>query len=199
MLSYKSNAELQNGCLFDLFWCDKFCCSFFTSFVGILSCSGGKVEMRLRNLEDSKEFGVRPVNSNWDKRTLLCSETKGRQQVGGCTTIWVQKLSHRGDENRNFDGTSTDLQEYLSHFELLAKWNGWSRVEKDIQLAMSPRGAAQQVLGRNCEAEDYESLTAILKKWFHPKERVPLYRYEFRNRRKRKRNLSPTLVAIWSF
>lgn len=63
-----------------------------------------------------------------------------------------------------FDGAYTDLQEYLSHFELLAKWNGWSRVEKDIQLAMSPRGAAQQVLGRNCEAEDYESLTAILKK-----------------------------------
>lgn len=155
--------------------------------------------MRLKNLEDLKEFGVRGFSSHLDKRTLLCSETKGRQQVGGCTTIWVQKLSHRGDENRNFDGTSTELQEYLSHFELLAKWNGWSRVEKDIQLAMSPRGAAQQVLGRNCEAEDYESLTAILKKRFHPKERVPLYRYEFRNRRKRKRNLSSTLVAISSF
>ena len=80
-----------------------------------------------------------------------------------------------------FDGTSTDLQEYLSHFELVAKSNGWSRVEKGIQLAMSLRGAVQQVLGSlsNFEAEDYEPITAVLKKRFHPKERVPLYRYGF--------------------
>lgn len=40
-----------------------------------------------------------------------------------------------------FDGKSTDSQQYLSHFELVAKWNGWSYVEKGIQPAMSLRGA----------------------------------------------------------
>ena len=35
-----------------------------------------------------------------------------------------------------FDGTPNDPREYLSQFELVARWNGWSYVAKGIQLAI---------------------------------------------------------------
>ena len=46
----------------------------------------------------------------------------------------------------NFDCESAEVADYLSHFERVARWNGWSHEEKGIQLAMNLRGAAQQVL-----------------------------------------------------
>ena len=51
---------------------------------------------------------------------------------------------------------------------------------------MNLRGAAQQVLGclTDFEVDDYDVLCSVLKKRFSPKERVPMYRSEFRNRKK---------------
>ena len=51
---------------------------------------------------------------------------------------------------------------------------------------MNLRGAAQQVLGclTDFEVDDYDVLCSGLKKRFSPKERVPMYRSEFRNRKK---------------
>ena len=53
-----------------------------------------------------------------------------------------------------------------------------------MQLVVSLCGADQQVLGlfSSFAGEEYESLTASLEERFDPKERVQLYRCEFRNK-----------------
>ena len=86
----------------------------------------------------------------------------------------------------HFDCESAEVADYLSHFERVARWNGWSHEAKGIQLAMNLRGAAQQGLGclTHFEVDDHEVLCSVLKKRFSPKERVPMYRSAFRNRKK---------------
>ena len=86
----------------------------------------------------------------------------------------------------HFDGEFAEVADYLSHFPRVARLNGWSHEEKGIQLAMNLRGAAQQVLGclTDFEVDDYDVLCSVLKKRFSPKERVLMYRSEFRNRKK---------------
>ena len=86
----------------------------------------------------------------------------------------------------HFDGESAEVADYLSHFERVAKWNGWSHEEKGIQLAMNLREAARKVLGclTDFEVDDYDVLCSVLKMKFSPKERVPMYRSEFTNRKK---------------
>ena len=53
-------------------------------------------------------------------------------------------------------------------------------------MALNLRGAAQQVLGclTDFEVDNYDVLRSVLKKRFSSKERVPMYRSEFRNRKK---------------
>ena len=53
-------------------------------------------------------------------------------------------------------------------------------------MALNIRGVAQQVLRclTDFEVVDYDVLCSVLKKRFSPKERVPMYRSEFRNRKK---------------
>ena len=53
-------------------------------------------------------------------------------------------------------------------------------------MALNLRGVAQQVLGclTDFEVDDYDVLCSVLRTRLSPKERVPIYRSEFRNRRK---------------
>lgn len=52
---------------------------------------------------------------------------------------------HKQKEPQTFDGV-TDFQDYILHFEQVAKWNGWNDHEKAQQLSMCLRGNAQKVL-----------------------------------------------------
>ena len=85
-----------------------------------------------------------------------------------------------------FSGTDSDLQDYLIHFEIISKLNGWSEAEKGSYLALSLQGNAQQLL-RDLPAEkveNYQSIVEILKRRFDPDEREILWRIEFRKRLK---------------
>ena len=99
-----------------------------------------------------------------------------------------QKLSclRRQPNVDHFDSESTEFDDYLSHFERVAKWNGWSHEGKGIKLAMNLCGVAQQVLGclTDFDIDDYDVLSSVLKKRFCTKERLPMYRSESRNRKK---------------
>ena len=87
-----------------------------------------------------------------------------------------------------FTGTKGDLKEWLLHFETCSRWNDWSYDEKGVNLAMSLRGNAQQILGELSphEVEDFDSIKAVLKRRFDPAEKETLRRIEFRNRMKKK-------------
>ncbi|XP_070183906.1 uncharacterized protein [Littorina saxatilis] len=99
-----------------------------------------------------------------------------------------QHASRKSIQADKYDGTSIDLNDYLEHFDGVSTWNEWTEEEKGIQLSLSLRGAAQQVLGylQQEEKRDFVALTSALAKRFSPKERVMSYRCEFRNRRRRK-------------
>ena len=87
-----------------------------------------------------------------------------------------------------FTGTKGDLRDWFCHFETCARWNGWDYTEKGVNLAMSLRGPAQQVLGElnPLDLEDYGAIKAALERRFDPAEKENLYRVEFRSRTKRK-------------
>ena len=87
-----------------------------------------------------------------------------------------------------FNGSRGDLKEWLLHFETCARWNEWSYDEKGINLAISLRNNAQQILGELSpqEMEDFDSIKALLKRRFDPAEKETLRRIEFRNRMKKK-------------
>ena len=87
-----------------------------------------------------------------------------------------------------FSGTKSDLQDYLRHFEIVSRMNGWSEEEMGPVLASSLRGSAQQVLGDlpPGEMENFQAILRALKRRFDPDGRESLRKSEFRARIKRK-------------
>ena len=87
-----------------------------------------------------------------------------------------------------FSGTRSELRDWLVHFDMIARLNGWNEAEKGTHLAISLRGAAQQVL-RDLpleERENYVCVVRALKRRYDPEQRESLKRMEFRNRHKKK-------------
>ena len=86
--------------------------------------------------------------------------------------IWVaisfslnHSLSHRKERVPDvFTGTKGSLKDWLRHFETCVRWNGWDYAERGVNLAMSLRGNAQQVLGELSvhELEDFDEIKAAL-------------------------------------
>lgn len=87
-----------------------------------------------------------------------------------------------------FTGTKGDLKDWLCHFGTCSKWNGWDYPEKGVNLAMSLRGNAQQILGELsvAELEDFDAIKAALERRFDPAEKENLHRVEFRSRLKKR-------------
>ena len=83
-----------------------------------------------------------------------------------------------------FDGTRP-INEYLTHFEEVARVNEWSLELKRKYLGVSLRGAAQTVLyDFNAECKTYEELVKFLRNRFQPDEQEALYKVQLRNRRR---------------
>ena len=83
-----------------------------------------------------------------------------------------------------FDGTRP-INEYLTHFEEVARVNEWSLELKRKYLGVSLRGAAQTVLyDFNAECKTYEELVKFLRNSFQPDEQEALYKVQLRNRRR---------------
>jgi len=96
-----------------------------------------------------------------------------------------------------FDGKSMSWSDYLTHFELIAKWNNWSHDEKAMQMAMSLTGEALAELSNLPQSvvTDFDTLTMSLANRFEPRERIMSARCEFR-RRKQKKGETPTDFAF---
>ena len=124
------------------------------------------------------------------------SRSHGHRSIGarrdrsmGDSTFLNHSLSHRKERVPDvFTGTKGSLKDWLRHFETCARWNGWDYAERGVNLAMSLRGNAQQVLGELSvhELEDFDAIKAALERRFDPAEKENLHRVEFRSRFKKK-------------
>ena len=86
-----------------------------------------------------------------------------------------------------FSGKS-DLEDWLRHFEIISRWNGWNEEEMGSSLASSLRGNAQQVLRDlpAAEMENFDSIVYALKRRFDPEEREGSHKDHFKTRIKKK-------------
>ena len=85
-----------------------------------------------------------------------------------------------------YDGEKVEWQDYLAHFETIAKWNRWSDGEKGLQLVTCFRGKAQRVLSEipSDQREDFATLSEFLARRFNPPNRENAFYFELWQRKK---------------
>ena len=94
-----------------------------------------------------------------------------------------EKLPHRKQkEPDKYDGEKVEWQDFIVHFETVATWNGWTDLEKGLQLATCLRGKAQKVLSelKPSQKSDYHTLTSVLAERFNPPHRENVFRATLR-------------------
>ena len=82
-----------------------------------------------------------------------------------------------------FDGTS-NWDDYVIQFELIAEINGWPDTRKALFLAASLKGQARAILSDldSAKRRDYNELTAALARRFSPANQTQLFRAMLKNR-----------------
>ena len=102
-------------------------------------------------------------------------------------TSFHEKQPYRKQkEPDKYDGEKVEWQDFQVHFETVATWNGWTDLEKGLQLATCLRGKAQKVLSelKPSQKSDYYTLTSVLAKRFNPPHRENAFRAVFRQRKR---------------
>ena len=97
------------------------------------------------------------------------------------------QLPHRKQkEPDKYDGEKVEWQDFIVHFETVATWNGWTDLEKGLQLATCLHGKAQKVLSelKSSQKSNYITLTSVLAKRFNPPHRENAFRAVLRQRRR---------------
>ena len=86
-----------------------------------------------------------------------------------------------------YDG-ATDLGEYLSHFDLCIRANGWAAAQAGMFLGLSLTGVARRLLTdvEPATEEGYWTLRAALERRFQPPNQVEMYKALLRARKRRK-------------
>jgi hypothetical protein len=85
-----------------------------------------------------------------------------------------------------FDGT-TDLGEFMAHFQLCIRANGWTEEAAGMFLGLSLRGNARRLLTGivSWKRGGYNKLVAALENRFQPKDQAESHKAMFRNRDRR--------------
>ena len=99
----------------------------------------------------------------------------------------TEKLPHRKQkEPDKYDGEKVVWQDFIVHFGTVATWNGWTDLEKSLQLATCLRGKAQKVLSelKPSQKSNYITLTSVLAKRFNPPHRENAFRAVLKQRRR---------------
>ena len=94
-----------------------------------------------------------------------------------------------------FDG-SIAWQDYQAHFDLCAELNAWSDIQKANYLAVSLRGAAQELLGdMSCDMrQNYQFLTGTLCARFGSEGQTELFRTQLKSRQRKSGESLPELA-----
>ncbi len=87
-----------------------------------------------------------------------------------------------------YDGKSTEWNEYLTHFNIVAQVNGWAKRDRAIYLAGSLTGQARRVVATMTpeQYQDWEVLTTKLSKAFDPPHQEEAHRAVLRSRSRKK-------------
>ena len=94
-----------------------------------------------------------------------------------------------------YDG-SEDLDEYLTHFNIVAKLNGWNETAKSLHLAGSLTGGARALLNDldPQKREDYDSLVDVLTHRYGNVNRAAIFKTQLQTRITRKDESIPELA-----
>lgn len=94
-----------------------------------------------------------------------------------------------------YDGTGV-WQDYITQFEMCAEINTWNDRQKATFLAVSLRGAAQQVLGDMTAGgrQSYEAITEALSARFGYEGQTELFRVQLKSRLKKSTETFPELA-----
>lgn len=94
-----------------------------------------------------------------------------------------------------FDGSS-EWNDYIVQFELIAEMNRWDPLSKGMHLATSLRGEALSVLGDldTSMRRNYDSLVAALSKRFGSQNQTELFRAQLKNKQRKKGENLPELA-----
>ena len=86
------------------------------------------------------------------------------------------------------------MGDFITHFDIVARWNDWTYTEKGLQLATCLRGKAQKVLSSIAKSQrsDYETMKSALKKIFSPPHHENGFRAVFLQR-----NCERIPYALW--
>lgn len=122
-----------------------------------------------RSVHNASNLAYQPVqNSNVQAQT----NTPFCMCVGQKEKVQVEK----------YDDQKWDLDDYMTHFEMVANLNKWNDVEKAQRLVINLRGSAQRLLGGLTlgQLSDYNTIKQELYQRFSPREREDVYKCEFR-------------------
>jgi len=91
---------------------------------------------------------------------------------------------------QTFDGKDS-VHSFLAHFEVCAKFNGWTETEKVSWLQWCLKGREQQLLWDLSPGQltNYGERSAKLKQRFGSENQCEVYKLELRNRRRGPREL----------
>jgi hypothetical protein len=83
-----------------------------------------------------------------------------------------------------FDSSKDDWIDYISRYERVARWNGWTSSQSAQRLTLSLRGTASRALKELSEYEldSFEALKEALSRRFSPEQRQLAGRTEFNSR-----------------
>ena len=96
---------------------------------------------------------------------------------------------------QQYDG-SEDLNEYLTHFDIVAKLNGWTKSAKSLHLAGSLTGGARALLNDLDPGvrEDFDKLVDALTNRYGTVNRAEVFKTQLQTRIKRKDETIPELA-----
>ncbi|KAK3083346.1 hypothetical protein FSP39_020349 [Pinctada imbricata] len=144
---------------------------------------------RVDNMNDLEQpqFGLTP---QINVRNPLRSSSSASGGQSGSNRERLGKM-----KPQQYDGVE-DLNEYLTHFNIVAEINGWSYQSKSLHLAGSLSGEARSLLNdlEPAKQRDFDSVVEALNNRYGTINRAEVYKTELQTRVRRKGETIPELA-----
>ena len=136
---------------------------------------------------DARSRGYYATGSPIDRNVVLQgsqvrpSQTDNVDSPHIATANLGNRFRRKQKELDKFDGDKVEWADFITHFNVVARWNDWTYSEKGLQLATCLWGKAQKVLNSIPESlnGDYETVRSTLEKQFNPPHHENAFRAVF--------------------